>query len=94
MKLTCVIQIYISTFCIQSHRKKNPAHFELYLETAGNVFSIVFHGLFLLYYILMQFVMRTYSLKTLCNFTQKKLNILPSIRINFWKLLLKDLQES
>ena len=34
-------------------------YYELCLETAGYVFQIVFHGLFLSHYILMHSVMRT-----------------------------------
>ena len=48
MKVADVIQICESMFRIQEHTK-NFSYVELYLETAENALSIVFHGLFLLY---------------------------------------------
>ena len=45
-----------SFVCAGLHRKF-LLHYELCLETSGNVFLIVFHGLLLLYCILMHFVM-------------------------------------
>ena len=56
-------EINISHSCVQKHvlytgsHKRFFMYYRLFLETAGDVFSFVFHGLFLLYYILMHFMM-------------------------------------